>query len=66
MSQSDLIGTAEAADLLGWSTAKVKRNAKSGTLRHALKMPGDTGAYLFERAYIEGRADAQQPRGAAA
>jgi hypothetical protein len=43
VSQSDLIGTTEAAAMLGWSRAKVKRDAK----------PGDSGAYLFHRAVIE-------------
>ena len=53
VSQSDLIGTADAATILGWSRAKVKRAAKHGSLPHAVKMPGETGAYLFHRAVIE-------------
>ncbi len=57
MSQSDLIGTAEAARLLGWSVAKVKRQAKAGEVPHAMKMPGDTGAYLFHRAIVQMVAD---------
>jgi hypothetical protein len=48
----DLLGTAEAAGLLGWSRAKVKREAQAGRLPHALKMPGETGAYLFDRVTI--------------
>lgn len=53
MSQSDnLIGTAQAAELLGWSRAKVKREAKDGHLPFELKMDGDTGAYLFHRSVI--------------
>lgn len=52
VSQSDLIGTAEAADILGWSRAKVKRAAQSGDLPHAVKMPGGTGAYLFHRSVV--------------
>jgi hypothetical protein len=52
-SQSDLIGTADAAAILGWSLAKVKKAAKAGTLPHAHKMPGDTGAYIFSRVVVE-------------
>lgn len=53
VSQSDYIGSAEAAELLGWSRAKVKREAQSGAIPVALKMPGETGAYLFLRSDIE-------------
>jgi hypothetical protein len=53
VSQSDLVGTKDAADILGWSLAKVKRAAKSGALPHAYKMWGDTGAYLFHRTVVE-------------
>lgn len=60
MTSSDLIGTAEAAALLGWSIHKVKRTAKAGTLPTALKMDGRTGAYLFHRAVIEHIATSQE------
>jgi len=55
VSQQDtaLIGTTEVAELLGWSRAKVKREALRGDLPHAYKMPGDTGAYLFHRSTVE-------------
>jgi hypothetical protein len=49
----NLIGTAVAADLLGWSRAKVKREAKAGRLPYEHKMPTVTGAYLFHRSVIE-------------
>ena len=49
MSQSDLLGVSEAAQLSGRSPATVKRAAQAGQLPHALKMPGATGAYLFTR-----------------
>lgn len=53
MSQSDsLIGTGAAAKELGWSRAKVKREAKAGRLPYELKMDGETGAYLFHRSVI--------------
>lgn len=54
MSQSDnLIGTGTAAEILGWSRAKVKREAKAKRLPYELQMPGATGAYLFHRSVIE-------------
>lgn len=61
VSQSDLIGTGDAATILGWSRAKVKRAAKTGELPHAVKMPGDTGAYLFHRAVIETYVTKREP-----
>lgn len=48
-----LIGTGEAARLLGWSRAKVKREAKAKRLPYEMQMPGLTGAYLFHRSVIE-------------
>lgn len=53
MATNDLIGTDEAAQLLGVSRPTVKRKAKAGTLPVAIKMPGHTGAYLFRRADVE-------------
>lgn len=53
------IGTAEAADILGWSRAKVKRAARAGDLPHAVKVPGGTGAYLFDRDVIVALAEAE-------
>lgn len=54
VSQSDnLIGTAASAQLLGWSRAKVKREAQAGRLPYKQKMDGRTGAYLFDRTVIE-------------
>lgn len=54
MGQLDsLIGTGAAAETLGWSRAKVKREAKAGRLPYELKMDGETGAYLFHRSVIE-------------
>lgn len=47
------MGTRDVAAILGWSTAKVKRHAKSGELPYAHKMLGETGAYLFDRVVIE-------------
>jgi hypothetical protein len=53
VSQSDLIGAADAAAILGWSKAKVKRAAATGGLPVAGKMPGELGAYVFRRDEIE-------------
>lgn len=58
MSQQDTpLSSAEVAEALGWSLAKVKREAAddNGALKPhiAFKMPGRTGAYLFNRAAIE-------------
>lgn len=50
---ADLIGTQEAAEILGTSPRTVKRFAADGTLPHKQKMPGDTGAYLFARREVE-------------
>ena len=46
------IGCAAAAQILGCSTAKVKRLAKSGQLEAAFKMDGQTGAYVFARSTV--------------
>lgn len=49
----DLIGTADAAKILGVSERTAKRLASSGRLPAAVKMPGETGAYLFRRSDVE-------------
>jgi predicted DNA-binding transcriptional regulator AlpA len=49
----NLIGTTDVAGLLGWSRAKVKREAKAGRLPYEHKVGGQTGAYLFHRSVIE-------------
>jgi excisionase family DNA binding protein len=54
MSQSaHLLSTAQVAELLGKSTATVKRMALAGTLPPAMKLPGETGAYLFRVEDVE-------------
>jgi predicted DNA-binding transcriptional regulator AlpA len=54
VSQSDtLISTPEVARILGWSVAKVKREAKNGGLPTITKMAGETGAYVYDRSVIE-------------
>lgn len=49
MPSADLIGTAEASEILGLSQRTVKRLALAEVLPFAMKMPGETGAYLFQR-----------------
>ena len=53
MPATDLIGTAEAAEILSVGQRTVKRLAQKGKLPHAMKMPGATGAYLFHRSDVE-------------
>jgi predicted DNA-binding transcriptional regulator AlpA len=54
VSQSDnLIATPEVARILGWSIAKVKREAKNGGIPTVTKLGPNTGAYVFDRAVIE-------------
>jgi excisionase family DNA binding protein len=53
MSALDLIGTADAAEILGVSSRTVKRLARAGELPYTIKMPGDTGAYMFLRRDVE-------------
>lgn len=49
----DLVGTTEAAEILGWPVRKVKRHTLAGHIPYIRKLPGRTGAYLFDRAVIE-------------
>lgn len=54
MSQSaHLLSTAQVAAMLNKSTATVKRMALAGTLPPAMKLPGETGAYLFRPEDVE-------------
>lgn len=49
----DLLTTADAADLTGWSVPTIRRMAEDGTLPVAVKLPGLRGARLFERSAVE-------------
>lgn len=49
---ADLLGTTEAAERLGVSVRTVHRLVARGNLTPAGKLPGDTGAYLFDAADI--------------
>jgi hypothetical protein len=56
---SDVITAAQAAELLGENVRTVQRRARDGAYP-AFKLPGATGAYVFDRgdvvAIAEGRA----------
>lgn len=51
-SAGDLLTTAQVAELTPWSVTSINRWAQKGILP-AIKLPGRTGAYLFNRADIE-------------
>lgn len=53
LNMSDLLTTAQAAEIVGKSVPTVNRWAAEGVLTPAHKLPGRTGAYLFERAEVE-------------
>ena len=54
MNTEHLIGTAEAAQVLGKSTRTIYRMVNAGTLTPAMIAPGgNVGTYLFNRADIE-------------
>jgi excisionase family DNA binding protein len=55
---SDLLTTAQAAEILGKSVPTVNRWAAEGVLSPVQKLPGRTGAYLFTRDEIERARDA--------
>ena len=54
---SDLIGAAAAAEILKTSTRTVHRLTIEGELNPVQKMPGETGAYLYERGIVIDLAD---------
>jgi excisionase family DNA binding protein len=54
MTNDELIGSTEAATLLGKSPRTVHRMVEAGTLTPALTAPGGfKGAYLFKRTDVE-------------
>lgn len=54
MPSSELLTTDQVADKLRIDRRSVVGRVRTGRLRPATKLPGRTGAYLFDRAYIEG------------
>ena len=51
--QPALIGTREAAEILGVPRTTLASRLAAGTIAPAIKLPGRTGAFLFDRSYIE-------------
>jgi hypothetical protein len=45
----DLLTTGQVHELTGWSVASINRWALAGDLQPVHKLPGRTGAYLFDR-----------------
>jgi excisionase family DNA binding protein len=58
MKNSDelIIGVTEAAEILGISVATVTRWAQNGNLPPIRKLPGWTGAYLFDAGLVRRKA----------
>tara|TARA_R100001244_G_scaffold6385_9_gene7513 strand:+ start:3010 stop:3222 length:213 start_codon:yes stop_codon:yes gene_type:complete len=54
----ELIGTAEAATILGRDRRTVQRHVLSGALVPAHTLPGRTGAHLFRRGDVLALAEA--------
>lgn len=53
MTEADLIGTREAAAIIGESVKNTLRRVDSGQLPAVIKLPGIRGAYLFNRSDVE-------------
>lgn len=53
MNNTDLIGSAEAALILGVNRATLNRWAVKGSVPTAVKAPGYTGPRLFDRLEIQ-------------
>ena len=64
MTEAQLIGSAEACGILGIDRGTLVRWIASGRVRAAQKLPGQTGAYIFNLAEIE-RAKAEQDKAVA-
>ena len=47
------VSAAEAAEILGIARRSLNNRVEVGTVKPSHKMPGKTGSYLFDRAYIE-------------
>lgn len=58
MSSSNLISTAEAASILGVSPRAIAARVARGTLAPRHRLPGRTGAMVFDRREIERQASA--------
>jgi predicted site-specific integrase-resolvase len=63
MRNPDLIGSARACEILGIDRATLVRWIAAEKIAAATKLPGETGAYVFELAEVE-RVKAEQPKAA--
>jgi len=59
-----IINAAEAAEILGIATRTVLNRITAGTLE-ADKLPGKTGSYVLDRAYVERVRDAEADKASA-
>lgn len=66
MARDDLIGTTEAARMCGVDRTTFFRWVQLGKIAYEVKMPGDTGAMLFDPAAVARLAAARQPTEATA
>lgn len=60
MPNSPLVSSLEASEIMGMSRAAFNRRVRVGRVTPRHKVPGHTGAYLFDRAEIEGLAAAER------
>jgi excisionase family DNA binding protein len=58
MANTDLLGTVEAAEIIGCERSTLSRWIAFGRILPAHKLPGRNGAVLFERAEVERAAEA--------
>lgn len=65
MAKTDVVNTAEAANILGVDRATVVRWASSGQIK-ATKLPGQTGAFVYQRSDVEKLAAKRGADGSAA
>lgn len=61
-SGGDLLTTTQAAALLGLERSVIARWAQFGKLQVAMRLPGETGAYLFLRSDVEAMRPEAHPR----
>ena len=57
--QLQLIGSADVCERLGIERSTLIRRVQLGQIEAAAKMPGKSGAYLFDPRYIDQLVDAQ-------